>query len=103
MSTLNEHFTWLKDNWETRDSIKWQGIAVVFLYAHLDELISLQADAQRNPTIKEQLEILRRIAERGLKKSHELHSPLLDLFQHMLDELRRTDSALSIEQQAPEV
>jgi hypothetical protein len=36
-----------------------------------------------------QLEIIRRIAERGLKFSQDNKSECVDLFQHILDELER--------------
>lgn len=37
--------------------------------------------------MEEQLEILRRIAERGLKKAQREQSQYVDLFQHLLDEI----------------
>jgi hypothetical protein len=39
------------------------------------------------PFQKEQIEIIRRIAERGLKMAHEKDLQFVDLFQHILDEL----------------
>jgi hypothetical protein len=49
-----------------------------------------------SPYIAEQLEILRRIAERGLRLAQDntAHDArYIDLFQHMLDEIQRTKSA----------
>jgi hypothetical protein len=53
------------------------------------------------PFIWEQLEVLRRIAERGRKKALDKnddwatnHEYAVDLFQHILDELERLKGAL---------
>lgn len=40
--------------------------------------------------IEEQLEILRRIAERGLAQAQERKTQDVDIWQHMLDEIART-------------
>jgi hypothetical protein len=43
-----------------------------------------------NPVLAEQLEILRRIAERGKRLALQSHlSGFVDVFQHLLDELQR--------------
>lgn len=49
-----------------------------------------------SPYMSEQLEILRRISERGLKlalesDAHDLR--FVDLFQHLIDEIKRTREA----------
>lgn len=47
------------------------------------------------PEIAERIEILRRIAERGLKHAHSFEDPdsgFVDLFQHLLDELKRLEA-----------
>lgn len=60
---------------------------------------SVLADPQRDPTLEEQFEILRRVGERGLSLSRPAEgadggdSAQLDLWQHMLDELQRTKVA----------
>jgi len=41
------------------------------------------------PELEERLQILRRIAERGLRLSQQRGPEFVDLFQHMLDELQR--------------
>ncbi len=38
----------------------------------------------------EQLEILRRIGERGLKQAQDNDTVSIDCWQHMLDEIKRT-------------
>lgn len=35
------------------------------------------------------LDILRRIAERGMKLAHELDTRFVDIFQHLLDEIQQ--------------
>jgi hypothetical protein len=40
--------------------------------------------------VAEQLEILRRIAERGLRLAQREAPSMVDLWQHMLDEIERT-------------
>lgn len=44
----------------------------------------------------EQLEILRRIAERGLQQAHSLAPATVDIWQHMLDEIGRTRILLTL-------
>lgn len=39
--------------------------------------------------IWDQREILRRIAERGMKMAHEHDKQFVDIFQHLLDEIER--------------
>lgn len=43
----------------------------------------------------EQLDILRRIAERGLRLAHSIDVRFVDIFQHTLDELERTRKGLN--------
>ena len=40
--------------------------------------------------VEERLEILRRIAERGLTYALENCHPQVDIFQHLIDEIERT-------------
>jgi hypothetical protein len=40
--------------------------------------------------VQEQIEVLRRIAERGLNLAHKIDTRFVDIFQHMLDEIERT-------------
>lgn len=54
-----------------------------------------------NPSLVEQLEILRRIAERGLAASVPMgsdfgNSDMVDIFQHLLDEIERTKKYASV-------
>ena len=39
--------------------------------------------------MKEQIEVLRRSAERGLRLAHDLDTRFVDIFQHLLDEIER--------------
>lgn len=39
--------------------------------------------------IEEQIDILRRITERGLRVAQEENSKYIDVFQHLLDEIER--------------
>lgn len=43
------------------------------------------------------LEIIRRSAERGLRLAQESESNLIDIFQHILDELQRTEKEIEDE------
>jgi hypothetical protein len=38
----------------------------------------------------DQLEVLRRISERGLSLAHRIDWRFVDIFQHLLDEIERT-------------
>lgn len=58
---------------------------------HLDARISRAGSV--SPYVYEQLEILRRIAERGLSLAQRGDNDgfrYVDLFQHLLDEIKRT-------------
>lgn len=43
--------------------------------------------------LDEQLDILRRIGERGMSLAHKIDSNFVDIFQHLLDEIERTKKA----------
>ena len=45
-------------------------------------------------TLIEQLEILRRIGERGLKQAQEDNTSGIDCWQHLLDEIQRTQQLI---------
>jgi hypothetical protein len=46
------------------------------------------------PYVAEQIEILRRIAQRGLRAAQDHNDTrYIDLFQHLLDEIQRTKEA----------
>jgi hypothetical protein len=46
--------------------------------------------------IEEQLEVLRRIAERGLAEAQRTAPTMIDCWQHMLDEIERAKACLEI-------
>ena len=45
--------------------------------------------------VDDQLEILRRIADRGMNMAHDLEPSFIDIFQHLLDEIERTKLQLA--------
>lgn len=54
-----------------------------------------------DPYIEEQLAVLRRIAERGLKHAQDTNAVFIDNYQHMLDEIHRTEEHLARVAQCP--
>lgn len=44
--------------------------------------------------IRDQLDILRRISDRGLSLAYKLDTRFVDLFQHLLDEIHRAERGL---------